>query len=233
MSFLDKLKGQNRISKSILRNWDKLSEEKQSELLSTLQKSKKNNNKQEEVNWDTAIREKILDEIKDIKITIEENTEMMWYKWKKVHIKIPAIKDFEWFNFDYFVSYSTFWSELELEVKKNLYSMEEIANLLQATNKYITRIKWNIDDNKDYEDNTDYETILDTKYRDAWKYLKIITWLNSSYWLSDTDTSGIRGTSRAVLECNSKDHWFISRASLSSITWYSLYHAKLFLKLSD
>ncbi|MBQ2600107.1 hypothetical protein II582_01775 [bacterium] len=50
MSFLDKLKGQNRISKSILRNWDKLSEEKQSELLSTLQKSKKNNNKQEEAN---------------------------------------------------------------------------------------------------------------------------------------------------------------------------------------
>ena len=42
-------------------------------------------NKQEEANWDTAIREKILDEIKDIKITIEENTEMMWYKWKKVH----------------------------------------------------------------------------------------------------------------------------------------------------
>jgi hypothetical protein len=48
MPFLDKMKDKDRISKSILRNWDKLSEEKQSELLVTLQKSKKNNNKQEE-----------------------------------------------------------------------------------------------------------------------------------------------------------------------------------------
>ena len=142
----------------------------------------------EKLKWDT---DAILNDLKENYVMIEEDAEMMWYKWKKVHIDLPAIWNFEWFKFDYFVSENSyswlvgkkdFWQKPRL--KKKLYSIKEISKLLHAMNKYMIELKWINDGDMDYENKLKYWEAGVEKCN-AWDCLKTITWLDDHYWLVD------------------------------------------------
>ena len=155
---------------------------------------KEDNEKIEELWWDTT--DAILNDLKENHVRIEENVEMLWYKWKIVHIDLPAVWNFEWFKFDYFVSDTRVTKKLfekkklferESKLEKKSYSMKDISQLLQAVNKYMAELKWNNDGSMDYEQELMYWSKNRKEQCKAWYYLSAITWLTSFYWLSDKD----------------------------------------------
>jgi len=188
------------------------------------------NDKKEELYWN---KDAILKDLKENHVTVYENQEMMWYKWKIVEINLPwAWEDYN--PFKYFVSYKlvrkdTFESNPELE--KNSYSMEEVWNLLKAINNYMKAMGVEIDTDVDYEN--DLKTWehytkkgkLNNHKSVAWDCFNDIAWLNDWYWLKDKDVAWSVG---------SRAHWH-NNFDYSEIvpTFYNdLYSAHLFLKLS-
>ena len=174
------------------------------ELLATLQQDK-----EEDTNWGTAIQEDvkdyngkekliwntdaILEDLRKNHVIIEEDVLMMWYRWKKVHIDLPAVWSFEWYKFDCFVSYGYEKIEMqyfnrEYDLKHKSFSMKEISELLQAINKYMAELQGEHDEYMDYENINvvkfwnDESRKLNCK---AWDCLRAITWLNWYYWTSD------------------------------------------------
>lgn len=72
-------------------------------------------------------------------VKIEEDAEMMWYKWRKVCIDLPAVWEFGWYKFECFI-----WKDLIDEEKVNqselndkCYSRKEIWDFLVAFNRYM------------------------------------------------------------------------------------------------
>lgn len=175
------------------------------------------------LDWDT---DAILNDLKENHVKIED-AEMMWYRWKKVHIELPSYRNFEWFNFDYFVSDDIFNKkdfEKEPELQEKSYSMSDVSKLLQAMNRYITEHQGTNDGDMDYENELKYwET---EKYRcNAWDCLRAITWLDYFYWLSDKDVEWRK---------NSRVRWFYYGFNCHFDLYYDDYNvANLFLKLSD
>ena len=152
------------------------------------------------IKWNTdAIR----DDLKKNYVKIEENAEMMWYKWKKVHITLPSIWSFEWYKFGYFIS-DNMVKKWEFENnpnlgEKSLFSMCDISKLLQAINKYMVEFWGKNDMNVDYENELQYWRTKN--YRcNAWDCLRTITWLCDWYWLSDKDVAW-RKDSHAIWYC--------------------------------
>ena len=212
----------------IIRLWDEFDEEERRREEEERKKKEREEIERKEIiikiKWNTAA---ILNDLKENYVITEENAEMMWYWWKKVHINLPAVWNFEWFKFDYFVSYNpvlrdTFESDSELEKKS--YSMNEISKLLQAMNKYMIELLGANDGDMDYEDELKYwET---DNYRcKAWNCLKAITWLNKLYWLKDKRVDW-RENPRAIWACI-YDNCFFARGSNDDS------HANLFLRLPD
>ena len=110
----------------------------------------------EELIWDT---DAILNDLRENHVKIEKNAEVEWYKWKKVHIDLPAVWNFEWFKFDYFVSNDFVYKkdfEAKSELKKKSYSMNDVSKLLQAMNEYMTELWGKNDGNIDYETELKY-----------------------------------------------------------------------------
>ena len=145
-------------------------------------KTKEREEKKLELMWNTNA---ILDDLKENHVKIEKNKKIMWYKWKIVHIDLPAIWNFNWFKFNYFVSYERV---VEDEFERNflfgdqLYSMKDVSELLQAMNEYMKELQGKNDWDMDYEDKLKYRT-TNTCRCNIWDYLKYITWLDSIYWL--------------------------------------------------
>ena len=177
----------------------------------------------ESLRWDT---DAILRDLKENHVKIEENAKMMWYKWRKVHIELPAVWNFEWFKFNYFVSndYVTKWNfEKKSELEEKSYSMSDVSKLLQAMNKYMIELGGKNDGDMDYENKLKFwET--ETYRCEAWDCLKAITWLDVWYWMKDKDVAG-RQNSRANWGCRDYDCGF-SRTAYDDF-------ANLFLRLSD
>lgn len=139
--------------------------------------------RKEELDWDI---DAVLEDLKENCVKIEENVEMMWYDWDIVHIEIPPYKNFEWLNFDYFVSYENVdfilvYGGKTPEYEENLYSVKDVSKLLQAINSYMTERHVTNDWAMDYEKEL-WGNNLTCK---AWDYLKAITWLDDEYWLSE------------------------------------------------
>lgn len=187
-----------------------LTPEEKARLLEMLKENEENNeNEQENIEPNPELfwnKEAILKDLKENYVNVEENAEMMWQKWKKVHIELPAVWNFKWFKFDYFVSYKDFYpNEFKSEQKfvDQSYSMKDIWELLNAMNKYMKELWINIDTNMDYENDLQYwET---QKFGcEAWDCIKEIAWLNYLYWLKDrTWLNGI-----AAFHCNMKNCFF-------------------------
>lgn len=172
-------------------------------------------------------KEKILENLKEKCVKVEENVEYMWYNWKKVHIDLPEIEwKFGWFKFEYFVSNESvlkrdFERNAELEKKSN--SMKDVWGLLWAMNKYMQAMGVETDWDMDYKYDLKYWKT--NNYRcDAWDCLKQITWLDYRYWLMDKNVDS-KKNSRAAWYCNDGNCSF-NRIDNDN------FNANLFLRLS-
>ena len=173
--------------------------------------------------WNT---DAILDDLKENYIKIEEDKEIMWYEWKIVHIDLPAIWDFEWFKFDYFVSYKSVAQEdfeKKFELKKKSYSVEDVSELLQAMNSYMKELQGKNDWDMDYENKLRYLR-TNTRRCNVWDCLKYITGLDRLYWLRDMDVAW---------DTDMCAGWTCHDDNCHFVLYYSTYHAYLFLRLSD
>ena len=82
----------------------------------------------------------VLNDIRKNHMTIDEDAEMLWHKWRKVHIDLPKVGDVKWFKFDCFFldKYcDDDYLDKVPELIDNSYSSEEISDLLRALNRYM------------------------------------------------------------------------------------------------
>ena len=85
-------------------------------------------------------KQEIIKNLEKNHINIEENVEMMWYKWKNFHIELPAVWKFKWFKFDCFVSdepVSKRDFKENSELGEQSYSLEDIEKLWSSLNEYL------------------------------------------------------------------------------------------------
>ena len=204
--------------------------DKQELALSTTLKQDKKYNGKEHLIWDT---DAILKDLKENHVTIEDNAEVMWYRWKNVHIELPAVWDFEWFKFDYFVSDDRVYKYIfrnDPELEKKSYSMSDISKLLKAINSYMSELQGKSDKDMDYENDLKMWENLNFIFNrrcNAWDCLKAITWLHYWFWLSDRNVAW-HGGLHARLDCSDDNCRFYSYYHA-----YSYNDANLLLKLSD
>ena len=115
-----------------------LSVEQKNELLKILMKEKEERWEiKEELIWFEA---GVLNDIRKNYVTIDEDVEMMWYKWRRVHIDLPKVWNVNWFKFDCFILDMECPAEHLDEVPELIdksYSREEITGLLRALNMYM------------------------------------------------------------------------------------------------
>lgn len=149
----------------------------------------------------------VIQDLKENYVKIEENQKMLWYKWKKVFIDIPAVWKFKWFKFNCFVSYDRinikdFESNPDFE--KFSYSRKDISKALNSMNDYNELYELAIDKYTDYENDLQ----LDKSSRmglificTAWDLLKGLLWLDYWYWLKNVDYDRIYWNVRAVWIC--------------------------------
>lgn len=122
----------------------------------------------------------VLEYLKNNHVEVEENKEMLGYKWKIVHLDLPAAWEFKWFKFNYFESYDTVFPDVfekKSYLEKYSYSIKEVSELLNAMNEYMRTYWVFMDAGMDFEnDLKNWETkILGC---DTWKALKEFMWLN-------------------------------------------------------
>ena len=157
-----------------------LSDSQKDEMFKLLVKDKEKRwELKEELVW---FEEGVLNDLKKNHIKIEENAEMMWYKWRKIHIDLPAAWDFKWFKFDCFVSDNDIYNETFEEDPKLIdrsYTTEDISDLVKAFNRYMHA----------------YWLDMRGKYADDFKKtfwytgccLKELAWFHEWYHLKDVD----------------------------------------------
>lgn len=172
----------------------------------------------------------ILEDLKKNHVKVEKNKEILWYKWNIVHIDLPAVWDFKWFKFEYFISNKDIRKESfekNPEFEKKSCSMEEIWALLKAFNEYMEECGIDTDGFTDYEHRLKYRKTNRSKCV-VWDFLRLIMvgvdWYN---WLKEKNVWGKNG-SRAIWDFNSTD-WFCYFGWLPN----NYVDAKLLLKLSD
>ena len=124
--------------------------------------------------------------IKYVKENFVEETdwEFLWEKWKDIHVKLPAIWDFEWFDTVFFISDSFFTREsieLNQQINQSLIwaNSSDMWLFLKALKKYL-KANW-------------VETKLVIPATSDWIQttvgycLKQILWLYGSYWARNSD----------------------------------------------
>lgn len=161
-----------------------LTPEEKDRLFEILKQDKeKNEEEQEKSQPNTELfwnKEAVLEDLKENHVKIEENAEMMWYKWKKVHIDLPAVWDFEWFKFDYFVSEDTVdESDFKNGPINESYSRKEILDVLKNIWKYLNLYGIETKEREVSVGSGSY--ILEGHHR----YLKDFLWLTKWYWLNE------------------------------------------------
>lgn len=109
---------------------------------------------------------------------------------KIVHINIPAVNEFKWFNFDCFVTdqedmdmWIDKWDFDEKGLSKIAYSKEDIIELLIAIKRYMSANWVEIDENFDYSNLEN--GIRGCVAADIMK--EMIKLKDSTYWLKDID----------------------------------------------
>ena len=100
----------------------------------------------------------------------KEEREMFGYNWEVWHFELPAVWNFEWFKFDYFISNSPVTKE-EFErdplIEKQSYSIKDILKLWKAMKEYMS----------------EYWVIMGSS--SVWFYLSEILNLDYSSWVKD------------------------------------------------
>ena len=173
-----------------------LSNDKKDELYDALKNDKENREKEYQKKRNEVVKELTKNHVK-----VEWNIEMFWCKGVKLHIDLPAVGKFKWYNFDCFLSEEhrnqKFVSE-HPEVEEKMYSMDDISKLLDAIRSYMENSwvsipnEWNIKKNMRYRERDHFTKKDWIRYRDAenlqneeWNILKEITGLNWMFLLKD------------------------------------------------
>ena len=188
----------------------------------------------------------VLDEIEDKGYIKSENAEYFGYKGKCVTINLPAILNFQWFKYKYFVS-DNFVDSEEFELKHPEYidksnSWDDIVNILTAIRKYLSARWVYIDKNMEYTKNS-------SSYAKAWRILMNVKasclgdWnTENRLWLKDKEYNcRYGGFQRYYLSVMNNcifpfwhiidfDDYFRGRWAWYNHWWFV---AHLFLKLSD
>lgn len=171
-----------------------LSDQKKDELFEMLKQDKENREKSKDIKLN-----KIINDIKENHVKIEDWVKMLWCTWKKIYIDLPATWNFKWYKFEFFVSNENRKeNDLNEELVGNSFSMDEITKLIKELNLYlyenwIELDEWNnFDKQMRFREN---EHIIKKDWIKIWNYenmsnktwdvLKKITWLNWMYWLKD------------------------------------------------
>ena len=179
-----------------------LSEEQKWELLRLLIEDKKKNKRKktpnvEKLKWDP---EKVIADLKENHIKVDENVEMYWFKWKIVHVELPPIWWFKWFNFDYFVSDEVIDLENYEKMKHNInyHTKRSIWELLNNLSKYMQEfwidlkdetIDFRFDDYfKNFKKDEIYQYLADYRYTGTeicliWAYARKLLGLRRVYFL--------------------------------------------------
>lgn len=127
-------------------------------------------------------REMVVEELKKL-VTTQESQVMLWSEWKIVHIDLPAVGDFKWFQFNYFCSkyaYSLDTFNTNDEYIDNSFTIHGIVEFFTALNDYL-RNMWVEMDEKIFADEN--ESKIHPKLEE---FQKIITWWLYNSWLKDT-----------------------------------------------
>lgn len=178
-----------------------LSDKKRDELLEMLKQDKRERERRKE--------REILEDLRDNHVKIEESKEVLGNKWKNVHIDLPAVWNFKWFNFDFFLSDDVF-SDKDFKKEKNYeemsYTMEELSELLESLRGYMIAcwvpVKY-VDHHKEALNSLrGFEWSAPT-FTAAW-YLQVITnWLHNwnwwQAWLKDRDGNLMHRNSHVAL----------------------------------
>ena len=190
----------------------------------------------------------VLYEIEDKGYIKSENAEYFGYKGKCVTINLPAIGNFQWFKYKYFVSDDWVDSE-EFELKHPEYidksnSLDDMVNILTAIRRYLSARWVYIDKNMEYERKF-------SSYTEAWTILKNVkasclgNWNTEEnrFWLKDKEYNSRRDRTEQRYYLTVKydyifpfwhiidfDDYFRGRWAWYNHWWF---RAHLFLKLSD
>lgn len=157
--------------------------------------------KNEKMSWH---KELILNDLKLNHVKVEENVNMMWLEWKKVHIELPSVWEFKGARFDFFVP------------------NEPITGTKFALSKKLTKSSYNLAEVEEFKDPLHYymhEYKVKSSARDFYDLL----WLSGDYFLlygSDDNKNDI-----CVLDTDSN---IVARTDASYIWKW-----KIILKLSS
>ena len=136
---------------------------------------------------DILIKDVLLKDLKENHVKVEENKEMFWYKWKFVYVSLPAIWNFKWFNFDFFVSDDYMYGyefDKNPEFAKTSFSKKEISNFLKKFRAYMKE-RW-----IEFDRKVDFDTDLihfTTHVSVTWCYQGNFTGLNWCYYLKNQE----------------------------------------------
>ena len=135
----------------------------------------------------------IIKNLRDCHVRINGCQEINWIKGKTVLFDLPAVWNFKWFKFNFFISdkritkgvfekISFFKKESKFE--RQAYSLKEICELMEALRDYMKELESPEDYGMNYEKDLKYWETQKTKCH-VWKFLKSILWLDDPYWLKD------------------------------------------------
>ena len=186
----------------------------------------------EKIYWD---EDAIMEDLKENFVTIKDATKKIntWEKmedieWKEVHFELPAVWNFKWFKFDYFVSNNTTNAKVlkkNPKLERQLYSMKEIWNLLTALRNYMKECDVLLDWHSyiNYAEEMKYWKTRDWK-NEAWSCLNAILWLQHAYWLKNKilvwqeNWRTIKFKPHVLLRCHKDGSYFdYSKDPLSSL----------------
>jgi len=149
-----------------------LSSAQKDEMLELLKKDKterKLKEKQLKKSWEmpkediSVHKEEIIKYLKRL-VEVESDVYIMWHKWKKVSIELPAVGEFKWYKTTIFtwnnvIFWETYknWIKQNKELVEKMYCKQDVCNLLEKLkecikelHKYIYKTEVNIDEKINY-----------------------------------------------------------------------------------
>ena len=195
------------------------------------------------IGWENnnSIQRNILNEdevLENLKkhIIVEKDKEFLWYTWTEVHIDLPAVWKFKWFNFNFFLSKSPRINQTQLEedveLEKKLCSLNEISSVLKAINQYLKEYWVETDWDIDYEKRiyVPSEEINPKAYSSkAWMWIsKVLNEEYLIYFLSDKWSTYNFKRAHAIWEL---DNYMYDTFKFFRQNWNIFYYADLCIRL--
>lgn len=165
----------------------------------------------------------ILEDLRKNHVKFGNHVEMLGEVGQIVHLDLPAVWNFKWFKFDYFVSERDIYKkdfDKQKRFEEQSYSSKEIIELLKAMNEYMQEY-WV----STYEDFEQYKNEWHEIYNTTERYLRVILGLYKNYRMKDGYKRGLLSSSRTS--------WMLLSTGYSKFEGIKKGYSRLLLKLSD